>query len=81
MDVNVIYIQPTCITELSNRIIRTRPGEETKDSLSNKMSTALKEMEMAKRCDWIEKIYTNDNKDEFVQKAAVHLMFSLYKLK
>ena len=45
------------------------------------MNNALKEMEFAKRCDWVEKIFTNDDLDEFKQKATVHLMFNLYKLK
>ena len=40
--------------------IRNRAGTETKDTLKYKMSNALKEMELAKRCDWIEKIFTND---------------------
>jgi hypothetical protein len=45
------------------------------------MNYALKEMEMAKRCEYIEKILTNDKIEEFTQKATVHLMFNLYKLK
>jgi guanylate kinase len=81
LDCNVIYVQPCSIEELSNRVIRNRPGTETKDSLQNKMNFALKEMEFAKRCDWIERIFTNDKIDEFTQKATVHLMFILYKLK
>lgn len=75
LDCNVIYIQPCSIELLTNRVIRERPGTETKDSLKIKMNNALKEMEMAKRCDYVDKIFTNDNMEEFTQKAAVHLMF------
>lgn len=38
IDCNFIFVQPESIETLSNRIIRTRPGSETKESLSNKMN-------------------------------------------
>ena len=47
IDCNYIYIQPPSVEELSNRIIRNRPGLETKESLNLKMSKAVSEMEKA----------------------------------
>jgi len=48
IDCNFIFVQPKSVEELSNRIIRTRPGSETKDSLTSKMNEAMKEMDYAK---------------------------------
>ena len=80
IDCNFIYIQPKSVEELSNRIIRKRPGWETKDSLSMKMNYAFKEMEMAKRLDWMDSIFTNDQEEDFIKKASVHLLFKTYNL-
>ena len=75
IDCNFVYIQPKSIEELSNRIIRTRPGFETKQSLSQKMAYAYKEMETAKRVDFISYIFTNDQEQDFIKKATIHLLF------
>jgi len=80
IDCNFVFIQPKSIEELSNRIIRKRPGQETKESLSMKMNYAFKEIEMAKRLDWIDSIFTNDQEEDFIKKATVHLLFETYDL-
>ena len=81
IDCNYIYIQPPSVESLSNRIIRTRPGTETKDSLATKMNYAWSEMELAKRLDFIDRVFTNHQEEDFLKKATVHLLFDLYKLK
>ena len=53
LDCNYIFIQPPSVEELSKRIIRNRPGLESKESLKDKMTSAMAEMEKAKRLDWL----------------------------
>lgn len=79
-DANFIYIQPKSIEDLTNRIIRKRPGTETQDSLNNKMSYAYKEIEHARGLDFINHIFTNDDLKEFLDKAGAHLVHHVYKL-
>lgn len=68
-----IYIQPPSVEELSKRIIRTRPGTETEATLTAKMTYAMREMEMAKRLDFIDHIFTNSNQEDFIKRAACYL--------
>ena len=51
------------------------PGTETKQSLSNKMSYAYHEMDLAKSQDFLSHIFTNDKEEDFIKKATVHLLF------
>ena len=44
------------------------------------MNYAFKEIEMAKRLDWIDSIFTNDQEEDFIKKATVHLLFETYDL-
>ena len=45
-----------------------------------KMNYAFKEIEMAKRLDWIDYIFTNDNEEDFIKKATIQLLFKTYNL-
>ena len=80
IECNFIYVQPSCVEELSNRIIRQRPGGETADSLMTKMHYAMREMEVAKSCSFLN-VFTNDHEKEFVGKATSKVIHDLYKLR
>lgn len=77
---NYIYVQPPSVEELSNRIIRNRPGLETKESLNLKMAKAVSEMDKAKRFDWIS-VFTNTHEKEFLNQVTVFLIFKQYHLR
>ena len=63
------------------RIIRNRYGTETAVSLKRKMDLVQREMSMVTGYKWIDQIILNDNKEKFINRAGVHIVFKLYRLR
>jgi guanylate kinase len=75
----IIFVQPKSIDELTKRIIRSRPGTETEETLNYKMNVAQSEMNKALGLSCINKIFTNEETDDFVNQASAHLIHNVYK--
>ena len=72
---------PPKTDDIEVRIIRNRFGTETKQSLSNKIASIKREFETIKGQDWINTILINDNKEKFLARAGVHVVFKMYELR
>lgn len=81
-DVNYIFLHPPTVEEMTVRLLRRRPGQDTKESLLQKQTTMLLEVEEAKKLPFITKIFENSgSREEFLKKVAVYIVFQLYKMK
>ena len=81
-DVNYIFVAPPTEQDLAIRLIRSRPGQDTQQSLQVKQNQMRADVEEAKRLPWITKSFVNGaSKEDFLKKAALYIVFQLYKLK
>ena len=81
MECNFLYVAPKDVKDLQTRVIRNRVGTETQDSLNIKLNVAEREIKKANGLSWINEVMINDSKEDFIKKATVHLMYSMYRIK
>lgn len=81
-DVNYVFLHPPTVDEMTVRLLRKRPGQDTKESLHHKQITMLAEVEEAKKLPFITKIFeSSGSKEDFLKKTALYIVFQLYKMK
>lgn len=81
-EVNYLFVHPPSVDEMTRRLLRSRPGEDTQLSLLHKQNKMIAEVKDSKELKWITKSLENSGTtDEFIKKAAIFIVFQMYKLK
>lgn len=81
-DVNYIFVQAPSVEDMTIRLLRNRPGQDTRESLDLKQNQMRADVELAKTLKFIGKRFASEGTpDDFLKKAAVYIIFQLYKMK
>ena len=57
------------------RVLRNRPGEDTKQTLEFKLAQMRRDVDEAKISKFINKVFVNDRLEDFLKKASVYIVF------
>lgn len=81
-DVHYVFLHPSSADEMTLRLIRHFPGEDTKLTLAVKQAKMEADVEDAKNLKWLTKSFENKGttSSAFLKKAALYIVFDLYKL-
>ena len=76
-----VYIRPPSVDDIEVRMIRNRFGLDTQASLNHKLKLIRLELSMieGKQRNLFDKILVNDNRQDFLKRAGVHVVYNLYK--
>jgi len=75
-------VYPPSVDEMTRRLLRSRPGEDTQQSLMLKQNKMVAEVSESKELKWITKSIENSGtREDFIKKAAIYIVFQMYKLK
>lgn len=75
-DVNYLFVHPPSVEEMAIRLIRTKPGRDTAQSLLIKQNSMKADIEEAKNLKWLTKTIQNGgSKEDFLKQAALYIVF------
>ncbi|TNV86890.1 hypothetical protein FGO68_gene14576 [Halteria grandinella] len=71
-DVNYLFLHPPSVEDMTVRLLRKRPGQDTKEQLLHKQNMMRADVEEAKKLPFITKIFENaGSREDFLKKTAV----------
>ena len=81
-EVNYIFLQAKSVDDMTVRLLRQRPGQDTKESLMLKQNQMRADVEAAQNLKFLSKRFVNEGPiEDFLKKAALYIVFQLYKMK
>jgi guanylate kinase len=81
-EVNYIFLHAPTVEDMTVRLLRSKPGQDTQQSLTAKQNRMRADIEEAKKLPFINKTFVSEgSKEDLIKKAAIYIVFQLYKMK